>query len=176
MARATCTKCGGPREFDSSNLSRCKECTREYHRNRYRDQRKQMGFSVMPRIVTSTTEPTQLAQAKEQEAHETYVGVLDSQSKGEVEFVVCVICHGRAKPALPITKPINVVNHKNTTTTSHFEKNPNIIVALVCENCYTLASAVFDANLARAIKVIHFISSVTDTKNTKDEEEAYQWR
>lgn len=49
MPKAICSKCKGPREPDSSSSSYCKECTRTYHRERYRQRMKDAGKVVTPR-------------------------------------------------------------------------------------------------------------------------------
>lgn len=49
MPKTICSKCGGPREPESSSASWCRECARTYHRERYRSRMTAAGKTVVPR-------------------------------------------------------------------------------------------------------------------------------
>ena len=67
MAGLICSKCHRPREVDATAASWCKECTRTYHRERYRESRRQLGLTVRSYVRTEdAAAPADLTGSDEQ--------------------------------------------------------------------------------------------------------------
>jgi hypothetical protein len=174
MFKTICSKCKGPRELDSTNLSWCKNCTRIYQRNRYRDQREAAGLRVTPRVQPAAQESTTPATAdawwpseSDLREHRVIGQVIDkhnnSPAEGESGILVCNICKQdipEDTEAFPLIKLTNYVNSEERT--SHFKKT-DLIKGVLCPECSEIAETFIRIGAARVNLILRTLLSVSTT-------------
>lgn len=152
MARENCSKCGNPREADSSSASYCKACTRAYQRTRYRDRRIAAGLQVKPRVANSDNRDSTTAE-REKEFHDIYRAVLINKDP-----TYCAICAKDLadETAYPFYKRLGSYAGPRTEIAK-----PERILMIACHTCISIAETIYSWGLVETGRILQVCISNT---------------
>ena len=169
MAGLVCSKCQGEREADSTSLSYCKKCSRDYQRERYRLKRLEMGYPVTPRRSKKAegAEEYKLDPDEERLRTEEQLDRSFKQIVTARQFSHCHFCNTWTEPRLPIPIYKKVSAWDPDIETKERYEETNLITGLACNDCSLLIATMYKVGTANSGKILQFVlRNITKEKPT----------